>query len=104
MPQASSEDREWAEQKFGSIDNYTIEKWLVEQGFTLNRDWTWVPPRPYPQLTQDEKRAIVFLIDEWDYGGLNYERVEPVRREAHRSTDDARSISQEYASRSVANT
>lgn len=47
-------------------------RYLKEQGFTLNRDWTWYhPKRPdLESLTEEEWSAIIYLIQEWDYGSL----------------------------------
>lgn len=65
MPQASDEMR-----ALWGIDDYPPTAYLKAAGFTLNRDWTWTPPAPDHELTGNERSAIRFLIDEWDFGGL----------------------------------
>ena len=72
MPQASEKDRAWARKKFGGITDSTIVDWLQSQGYVLNEAWQWrLPPGTNQKnMPKDEVRAIVFLMDEWDYGGL----------------------------------
>lgn len=65
MPQAPEELRhEWA------CDSTAIS-YLEKRGFTLNRDWTWYKEgQALDNLTPKEFRAILYLIQEWDFGGL----------------------------------
>ncbi len=42
--------------------------YLAGRGFRLTSDWLWVPPER--ELFDDEVDAIIYLIEEWDYGGL----------------------------------
>ena len=65
MPQASDELRA----EFG-IDDGPVIRFLEAAGYTQTRDWEWeMPAGPYVP-TDKESRAIRFLIDEWDWGGL----------------------------------
>lgn len=68
MPQASDELRaEWPG------GDYQATQYLAdERGFMLTRRWTWVPPTPmdYKDLSEREYSAILYLVHEWDYGGL----------------------------------
>lgn len=75
MPQADEELRTWARSKFGNIDNHGPEQLLKNAGYTLTAKWYWRLPegKKYEDMTEDEKKAVVFLIDEWDFGGLTYE-------------------------------
>ncbi len=45
-------------------------KFLEDQGYTLNRDWTWTAPKTYHNPTKRETDALLYLIQEWDFGGL----------------------------------
>lgn len=66
MPSATEEDREAMRSLFGSIDDTVIVKELEQRKFTLRKDWCWQRSRsPSPF----EWKLIIFLIDEWDYGG-----------------------------------
>ncbi len=45
-------------------------KFLQKQGFVLTKEWFWKPPEPSRELTDRERDAILYLIQEWDFGGL----------------------------------
>lgn len=65
MPQASETLlREWD----GPSDRKAIA-YLEGRGYVLTRQWTWVVPS-MTVPTERDLRAIKFLIDEWDFGGL----------------------------------
>lgn len=68
MPQATeAQRREWD----GPSDRCAVA-YLRERGYVLLPNWTWrVPPSCVP--TDKEMRAVRFLFDEWDYGGLESE-------------------------------
>ena len=40
---------------------------LVSKGWTLSRQFNFFSPRPYGQCSQEEKSAILYLLDEWDF-------------------------------------
>lgn len=66
MPQATDEARaEWN----GPSDETAI-KFLKSAGYVLDRSWCWVRPRPDYEPTDKEISAAIFLIDEWDFGGI----------------------------------
>ena len=69
MPQATPMERRWAIAKFGDIDTGPIIEWLEKQGFKLRKDWRWQAPAGR-EPTQEEIRAVCFLVDEWDFGGI----------------------------------
>ena len=48
----------------------TATRFLEERGYRLDRAWMWVTPTPDHVITEDEDSAIVYLITEWDYGGV----------------------------------
>ena len=52
----------------GPDSQYAMD-FLKRRGFTLNPDWTWYPPNGR-EPTDKELRAIDFLFQEWDFGGL----------------------------------
>lgn len=45
-------------------------KFLEGQGYILDRDWSWRCPTPDHEVTDREEDAILYLIQEWDFGGL----------------------------------
>ncbi|MBS7811199.1 hypothetical protein [Roseococcus pinisoli] len=64
MPQADPELRaEWP----GGDDEAT--SYLEERGYVLLRTWDYVIP-PFHQITDRELSAILYLQDEWDWGGF----------------------------------
>jgi hypothetical protein len=42
--------------------------YLESRGFKLTHDWLWLGPRK--DLTCREQDALIYLIEEWDYGGV----------------------------------
>jgi len=70
MPQASDENRELMNKWFNSIEDYHPVKFLKSHGFILTNKWQWIPPVPYHSISCYELSCILFLIDEWDFGGL----------------------------------
>ena len=63
MPQATDEQRqEWNEEKAVGL--------LRKNGWKLTDAWTWTKPTPDHEPTVTELSAIYFMIDEWDYGGI----------------------------------
>lgn len=44
-------------------------QFLQKNGYVLHRDWTWSKPRDMRE-TPMEIDAIIYLIEEWDFGGL----------------------------------
>jgi len=81
MPQASDEVRELMEGYFGDpIDDTGPHQYLEAQGFVCTRGWEWFKPGivTLGQLTEKEWHCVLFLITEWDYGGLKPDRVEAV--------------------------
>jgi hypothetical protein len=70
MPQASAElQAEWP----GYDSQATAH--LFARGYKLHRDASWsAPSQPDHEVTDRDKSAIAYLIDEWDYGGLRSDR------------------------------
>lgn len=73
MPQASDELRA----KFPGGDREAID-WLEGRGFTLTKEWNWIPPHDHPWWADTmpigseydrDNDAVVYLITEWDFGG-----------------------------------
>ena len=44
--------------------------YLKAQGYRLTKGWHWVPPTPDHEPTYKEADAILYLVQEWDFGGL----------------------------------
>ena len=40
-------------------------------GYRLNRRWEWILPAAGHAITAREEDAILYLIEEWGFGGLN---------------------------------
>jgi hypothetical protein len=72
MPQASDYLRKQMRKMFGNIGVGGPSRFLEERGFTLTPLWNWTKPgeTDFYQLSLDEQSCIVFLMDEWDYGGF----------------------------------
>lgn len=65
MPQATRELRErW------DIADGPVIAYLAAKGFKYTQKWEWLKPTKNHQCTQAEISAILFLIQEWDWGGL----------------------------------
>ena len=51
-------------------------KYLEDAGYKLTKGWLWTP-KPgvsnLKEMTRDEFECLLFLVHEWDFGGL----VEP---------------------------
>lgn len=63
MPQATDELRkEW-----NGPDDSTAREYLTSRGFTLTAAWEWIPSQP---VTDKDMRAIDFMVEEWDFGGI----------------------------------
>lgn len=73
MPQASEQLTNLMIERFG--DDY-LEKgpceYLLSHGYTLNRHWEWQKPgvNELRDMTRDEFDCLLFMMHEWDYGGL----------------------------------
>lgn len=65
MPQASEELRA----RWDGPDDSTALKHLHSAGYKLTREWAWKAPAGKTP-TADDLSAIQFLIDEWDFDGL----------------------------------
>ncbi len=74
MPQASSELRSRMEERFGDpISDAGPTKFLEDAGYKLTSSWLWEPKKGVESLkdmTQEEYECMLFLVHEWDYGGL----------------------------------
>ena len=77
MPSAEGWLADKIRAKYGSIDDAGPTKLLHDAGYVLREDWHW-DPKPgvtdYPDMTQDEYEAMLFLLQEWDFGGLILKR------------------------------
>lgn len=74
MPQATGELQDAMQQQFGNpVDDAGPIKYLKEAGYILTHSWLW-QPKPgvssVEDMTQDEFNCLAFLVQEWDFGGL----------------------------------
>jgi hypothetical protein len=60
--------RRWGE--VGSTEQQKPMRFLERQGYTLSKGWGWHKPSPSHVVTTEEADAIQYLMDEWDYAGL----------------------------------
>lgn len=65
MPQSTPERRA----RWGVMDGKAT-RYLASRGWTLRRDWHWSPPQVGYEPDETERDAIIFLIEEWDFGGI----------------------------------
>jgi len=73
MPTASDELRARMKERFGCpVGDAGPISYLEGQGYILNRDWTWAHPKvsSADDIPTAEWDCIVFLCDEWDFGGF----------------------------------
>lgn len=71
MPQASDELRDLMGKWFGDrIDDCRPAQFLASRGYTLNPGYCWIKPTPAHTVHPIEEYCILFLIHEWDYGGI----------------------------------
>lgn len=68
MPQATDELRDRITLRFGGIDAGVVVKWLKDHDWELTHDYSW--KKPNHVITKEEWEAIDFLIQEWDFGGV----------------------------------
>lgn len=50
--------------------------YLQANGWVLHRDYTWSHPEDRPILPR-EMDAILYLLEEWDFGGLRISPEDP---------------------------
>ncbi len=68
MPQSSDELRAY----WGGVEPRTAMEYLEDRGYRPGKNWSWIPPNglTYDTMPERDYKAIQFLIEEWDYGGL----------------------------------
>lgn len=73
MPQASPELRACIQERFGEDTDRGCIRYLQGRGWTLGRKFSWTPPERIKHVSQVidlEMECIQYLIDEWDYDGI----------------------------------
>ena len=72
MPQTTQENLDALAQFLDEVDDYTTQEYLVNRGYTLEGDFTWSHPNVKSKnyMTENEWQCMLYLIQEWDYGGL----------------------------------
>ena len=69
MPQAP----DWLRKSWGGKDGVGDDKameYLESKGYVLDGDMGWSKPNPGHRVTEEENHAMLFLMLEWDFGGL----------------------------------
>lgn len=72
MPQTT-----WARARRWRSDDIAT-KFLMEHGYTLQKDWSWKLPTPDHMPSREEKDAVAYMIEEWDYDGIDYPEGHPL--------------------------
>lgn len=54
-------------------DDQHAMDFLEERGYTLLRNWQWRKPEPGHKATEKELDAIIYLVEEWDFDGIESE-------------------------------
>ena len=70
MPQTTAERAA----RWPGMDSEAIT-YLESQGFILGLDWNWRHPANRP-LTEREEDAVLYLMEEWDFGIYIHRREE----------------------------
>ena len=74
MPQASDDLRGRMKKRFGDpVSDMGPTKYLEDRGYKLTGDWLWEPRGGVTcleDMTQAEWECLIFLVHEWDFGGL----------------------------------
>lgn len=87
MPQACLDLANRIRARFGSLSDEGPMRTLTEAGYRLTGDWIWLA-RPGVTCSEDvpaeEADCILFLIEEWDFGGVDFSR-QPAPQEPLRS-------------------
>jgi hypothetical protein len=72
MPQTTPERAErWPGQDSEAI------RFLQDAGYRLTRAYQWVAPQPKRDMTERERDAVIYLIEEWDFDGVIDAPVKP---------------------------
>lgn len=73
MPSASQEVIDYMGSYHGpGFSDSTAMGFLEERGFILTESWEWIAPdgKTLETIDQDEWMHVLYLIQEWDFGGL----------------------------------
>lgn len=73
MPSASNELQKIIIDRFGSLDDNKPIAYLSDRGYKLLPGFIWQPKvgvTTYADMEQDEYDCLLFLVHEWDFGGL----------------------------------
>jgi len=85
MPQTTPERAK----RWPGMDSEAIE-FLEDAGYTLRKDWAWDKPSKNHKPTERERDAVIYLIEEWDFDGIerNYVVEPTVKYATVRDGDD----------------
>ena len=76
MPSATQELSDKMTEYFGDgVSEFGPINYLQSQGYKLTRQWTWEHDTidEYDQMEQKAYDCLLFLVEEWDFGGLEIE-------------------------------
>lgn len=71
MPSATQELQDLMLDWFGDIDDAGPTRILESRGWRLVPNWKWKPPVPHYTIHHIDYILIMFLVQEWDYGGVD---------------------------------
>lgn len=77
MPTATPELKAIWEKENAGDGEVAACLYLENRGWVLDKEWLWHPPSKDHTVAPQEIRAIAYLIQEWDYGGLWKEEERP---------------------------
>jgi hypothetical protein len=73
MPSADEDLKRRMVARFGDIGTQGPIEYLEKRGYKLTRDSFWIPPvgiTNIGQMERDEFECLMYLMHEWDFGGL----------------------------------
>ncbi len=76
MPSTSPDIQEQIDRLLGCYDDigqdHAAERFLFSHGWTEHpaQRWCWCMPSRYHVPTWDEVLCVIYLIEEWDFGGV----------------------------------
>jgi hypothetical protein len=78
MPSASQESRNLMRKWFGAeFDDAGPTRFLESHGYILLSTYFWKLPTPSHSVSCYEWECILFLIHEWDFGGIQDDNKKP---------------------------
>lgn len=70
MPSGPPQDHEYWSNHGPHPGDFNAIKFLESRGYVMKRNYSWVMPTGQERPTDQESYAIRYLIQEWDFGGI----------------------------------